>query len=51
MHDCNGLCLTGYDIGIPSGQIAYAHPECDEHGYQEPFSPEEEEMLPEDQNA
>lgn len=29
---CNGLCLTGYDIGIPSGAIAAAHPECDLHG-------------------
>ena len=29
---CNGMCLTGSDIGIPSSQVAYAHPHCPEHG-------------------
>lgn len=23
---CNGLCLTGFDVGVPSPGIAYAHP-------------------------
>lgn len=30
--NCNGICLTAYDIGLTGGQIAYAHPECPEHG-------------------
>jgi hypothetical protein len=29
---CNGLCLTGSDVGVPSACIAYAHPSCPEHG-------------------
>ncbi len=29
---CNGLCLTGSDVGVPSAEIAYAHPACPEHG-------------------
>ncbi len=29
---CNGLCLSGYDVGIPYGDIAYPHPHCSEHG-------------------
>lgn len=45
---CNGLCLTGEDIGLPSGAIAYAHPDCEVHGLREPVSPEEEETFPED---
>lgn len=29
---CNGLCLTGADIGVgPMHLIAYAHPECELH--------------------
>jgi hypothetical protein len=32
MSDCNGICLTGSDIGIPSNEVAYAHPGCPEHG-------------------
>lgn len=43
MSSCNGLCLTGYDIGLPSAAIAYAHPDCPEHGYEEPLTPEQEE--------
>lgn len=27
-----GICLTGYDIGVPSPGIAYVHPDCPEHG-------------------
>lgn len=32
---CNGICLTPADIGLPeysSAGIAYAHPDCPEHG-------------------
>ena len=29
---CNGLCMTGNDIGVPSNEIAYPHPECEVHG-------------------
>ena len=30
---CNGICLTAADIGLPGyGGIAYAHPDCPEHG-------------------
>lgn len=29
---CNGLCLTGSDVGILSAEIAYPHPDCPEHG-------------------
>lgn len=36
---CNGICLTGADIGVPEyGGIAYAHPDCPEHGDLEPDS-------------
>ena len=34
---CNGLCLTGFDVGVPSSGIAYAHPCCPEHGDPHPF--------------
>lgn len=49
-YPCNGLCLTAAEIGLPEfgSQIAYAHPECDLHGYQDPLAPWEEEMMPED---
>ncbi len=33
--ECNGICLTAADIGVPEyggGMIAYAHPDCPEHG-------------------
>jgi hypothetical protein len=31
--ECNGICLTGADLGVPEyGGIAYAHPDCPEHG-------------------
>lgn len=29
---CNGICLTGYDIGLESSAIAYPHPTCPVHG-------------------
>lgn len=31
-RECNGLCLTGHDIGVPSDGIAAAHPDCPKHG-------------------
>lgn len=31
-HDICGICLTGHDIGLPTSQIAYIHPECPDHG-------------------
>jgi len=34
--ECNGICLTPADIGLPeyggAGVIAYAHPDCPAHG-------------------
>ena len=33
--ECNGICLTPGDIGLPeysSAGIAYAHPDCPAHG-------------------
>lgn len=30
--ECNGLCLTGSDVGVPSVEFAYPHPDCPEHG-------------------
>lgn len=30
---CNGICMTGYDIGLESSAIAYPHPNCPAHGY------------------
>jgi hypothetical protein len=30
---CNGICLFGSDIGVPSDAIAYAHPDCELHGH------------------
>lgn len=36
MSECNGICLTASDIGLPEyhqpGDVAYAHPDCPEHG-------------------
>src|SRR5690554_1957355 len=31
MTTCNGICLTGADIGVPATEVAYAHPECELH--------------------
>ncbi len=30
--ECNGICMSGYDIGLPNGGIAYPHPDCELHG-------------------
>jgi hypothetical protein len=34
--ECNGICLTAADIGLPEysrpGEVAYAHPDCPAHG-------------------
>jgi len=30
--ECNGICMTGYDVGIPDPGIAYPHPDCPVHG-------------------
>jgi hypothetical protein len=30
--ECNGICLYGSDLGVPSSGVAYAHPDCPEHG-------------------
>lgn len=32
--DCNGICLTAADIGLGEygNVVAYAHPDCPEHG-------------------
>ncbi len=34
MSECNGICLTASDIGVGEygDMIAYAHPDCEEHG-------------------
>ena len=33
MSECNGICLSAADIGVPEYPgIAYAHPDCPEHG-------------------
>lgn len=29
---CNGICITGYEVGVYYPGIAYAHPECELHG-------------------
>jgi hypothetical protein len=29
---CSGECLTGSDIGLPSSEVAYPHPDCLLHG-------------------
>lgn len=30
--ECNGICLFGHDLGVPHDGVAYAHPDCPEHG-------------------
>lgn len=35
MDECNGICLSPADIGLPEYShvgVAYAHPDCPEHG-------------------
>jgi hypothetical protein len=36
--ECNGICLYAADIGLPEcgNVVAYAHPDCPEHGDPEP---------------
>lgn len=29
--ECDGMCLTGSDVGVPSAEIAYPHPGCPLH--------------------
>jgi hypothetical protein len=31
LPECDGMCLTGSDIGVPGYGIAYAHPGCPLH--------------------
>ncbi len=40
---CNGICLYAADIGVPEAGnvVAYAHPDCPEHGYPQEENPEE----------
>lgn len=38
-EECNGLCMTGNDIGVPSNEIAYPHPECPKHSCNRQCSP------------
>lgn len=32
-EECNGICMTASDIGLPEygDTVAYAHPDCPEH--------------------
>jgi hypothetical protein len=34
MSECNGICVTSSDLGVPEygHMVAYAHPDCPEHG-------------------
>ncbi|AWY07316.1 hypothetical protein SEA_ARACELI_77 [Streptomyces phage Araceli] len=46
MAECNGICLTPADIGLPeysAAGIAYAHPDCPEHG--DPLEDREQEIC------
>lgn len=51
--ECNGICLFGADIGLPEyGGVAYAHPDCPEHGDPQGEYPELETCSPgEDETA
>jgi hypothetical protein len=31
MPECDGLCVTAADVGIPMAGIAYPHPGCPAH--------------------
>lgn len=46
--ECNGICLYAADIGLPEygNVVAYAHPDCPEHG--DPVSDDEEPVSDED---
>ena len=45
MSECNGICVTAGDIGLPEygSMVAYAHPDCPEHG--DPLEEDENEEL------
>ncbi|QEQ93618.1 hypothetical protein SEA_ZUKO_40 [Streptomyces phage Zuko] len=30
--ECNGICVSASDLGLPASGIAYPHPDCPEHG-------------------
>lgn len=56
MDECNGICLTPADIGLPEyggpGVVAYPHPDCPEHGDPLEDCPELETCSPgEDESA
>jgi hypothetical protein len=38
--ECNGICMTASDIGLPEygNMVAYPHPDCPLHGYFGPYS-------------
>jgi hypothetical protein len=38
---CNGICLSGWDVGVPYDGVAYPHPECELHSGR----PEDEECF------
>lgn len=42
MAECEYPCLSAADIGVPEAGdvIAYAHPDCPEHGYPQEEYPE-----------
>lgn len=40
---CNGICLTGADVGVPEySGIAYPHPQCAVHGGHDTWPADEE---------
>jgi hypothetical protein len=43
--ECNGICLSAADIGVPEAGdvIAYAHPDCPEHG--DPLEDQEQDIC------
>lgn len=45
MAECNGICLSAADIGVPEAGdvIAYAHPDCPEHG--DPLEDQEQDIC------
>lgn len=42
--ECNGICLSAADIGVPEAGdvIAYAHPDCPLHGDPQQEEPDAE---------
>lgn len=53
--ECNGICLTPADIGLPeyggAGVVAYAHPDCPAHGDPMEDGPELETCSPGEDEA